>query len=97
MALTPHDVARYASLARIDLTDQECASLAPELEVILSSIRQVADVVDDSIPVMTHAIDMSNVMRPDEVKPSLTQPEALSGAPAAEDGRFRVPRILSED
>jgi aspartyl-tRNA(Asn)/glutamyl-tRNA(Gln) amidotransferase subunit C len=40
---------------------------------------------------------MANVYRPDEVRPSLSQAEALSGAPVAEDGRFRVPQILGEE
>jgi aspartyl-tRNA(Asn)/glutamyl-tRNA(Gln) amidotransferase subunit C len=37
------------------------------------------------------------VFRPDELRPSLTQQQVLSGAPEAEDGRFRVPRILGEE
>lgn len=97
MALTPEEVARLAALARIELDEEECAALAPELDVILASVQQVADVVDDSVPLMTHAMPLTNVMRPDVVTTSLTQEEALSGAPAEEDGRFRVPRILSED
>ena len=40
---------------------------------------------------------LTNVYRPDERRPGLTQEQALSGAPAAEDGRFRVPRILGEE
>lgn len=97
MTLTPEDVARLAGLARIDLDETECAELAPELDVILASVAQVAHVVDDSIPMMTHALPLVNVMRPDEVRPSLSQEEALRGAPDSEDGRFRVPRILGED
>lgn len=97
MTLTPEDVARLAALARIDLDEDECAELAPELDVILAAVAKVADVVDDSIPMMTHALPLANVMRPDEVRPSLSQEEALSGAPESEDGRFRVPRILGED
>lgn len=96
MALTPDDVARLAALARIDLDETECAELAPELDVILTSVTQVADVVDDSIPLMTHALPLTNVMRRDEVRPSLSQEQALSGAPDTEDGRFRVPRILGD-
>jgi aspartyl-tRNA(Asn)/glutamyl-tRNA(Gln) amidotransferase subunit C len=46
---------------------------------------------------MSHALPLTNVTRPDVVRPGLTQEQALSGAPAAEDGRFRVPRILGEE
>lgn len=97
VALTSDDVARLASLARIELTPEERERLTPELDVILTSVQQVAHVVDDSIPMMTHAMPLVNVMRQDEVRPSLSQDEVLAGAPASEDGRFRVPQILSED
>lgn len=97
MALTADDVARLAGLARLTLSEAECAELAPELDIILSSVDQVSEVARGDIPMMTHALPMANVMRPDVVAPSLTPEQALSGAPSTEDGRFRVPQILSED
>jgi aspartyl-tRNA(Asn)/glutamyl-tRNA(Gln) amidotransferase subunit C len=45
----------------------------------------------------THAVPMTNVTRPDVVRPSLPRDVVLAGAPAAEDDRFRVPRILQEE
>ncbi|MFT3886908.1 MAG: Asp-tRNA(Asn)/Glu-tRNA(Gln) amidotransferase subunit GatC [Arachnia sp.] len=97
MGLTADDVARLGALARIQLSEQECAELAPELDVILESVRSVSEVAGPDVPMATHAIPMTNVFRVDEVRPSLTPAEALSGAPDQEDGRFRVPKILSED
>lgn len=94
MGLTADDVARLAGLARIRLTEQECAELAPELDVILESVASVSEVAGPEVPLATHAMPMSNVFRADVVTPSLSQDEALSGAPDAEDGRFRVPQIL---
>lgn len=97
MALTADDVARLAGLARLTLGETECAELAPELDIILASITQVSEVATEDILMMTHALPLTNVMRPDVVEPSLTPQQALSGAPATEDGRFRVPQILGED
>ncbi len=97
MALTPADVARLGNLARIQLSEQECVDLAPELDIILESVNKVSEVVTPEVPVTTHAIALSNVFRDDVVRPSLANDEALSGAPDSEDGRFRVPQILSED
>lgn len=94
MGLTADDVARLAGLARIRLTEQECAELAPELDVILESVASVSEVAGPDVPLATHAMPMSNVFRADVVTPSLSQDEALSGAPDAQDGRFRVPQIL---
>lgn len=97
MGLTADDVARLGALARIQLSEQECAQLAPELDVILESIRRVSEVATPDVPMATHAIAMTNVFRADVVAESMTAEQALSGAPDREDGRFRVPQILSED
>ena len=97
MALTPQDVARLAALARLELTESEGAELAPELEVILGSVARVGEVAGDDVPLMTHALPLTNVMRADQVQESLPQQAVLAGAPDVEDERFRVPRILSED
>ena len=97
MGLTADDVARLGALARIQLSEQECAELAPELDVILESVARVSEVAGPDVPMATHAMPMANVFRADIVTASLTQEQALSGAPAQDDGRFRVPQILSED
>ena len=65
--------------------------------MILQSVARVGEVAADDIPPTSHAVPLRNVFRADELRPGLTQQEALSGAPAAEDGRFRVPRILGEE
>jgi len=97
VGLTAADVARLGALARIQLSEQECAELAPELDVILESIRRVSEVATPEVPMATHAITMTNVFRDDVVQPSMTAEQALSGAPDNEDGRFRVPQILGEE
>ena len=97
MGLTAADVARLGALARIQLSEQECAELAPELDVILESIRRVSEVATPDVPMATHAITMTNVFRDDVVQPSMTAEQALSGAPDNEEGRFRVPQILGEE
>ena len=50
----------------------------------------------DDIEPMSHALPLTNVFRDDVVKPSLPQEAVLEAAPAVDDGRFRVPRILEE-
>ena len=97
MALSPDDVAALARLARIELTADELAHLAPQLEVILEAVASVTDVAADDIPPTSHALPLTNVFREDVVRPSLPVDEVLAGAPAAEKDRFRVPRILGEE
>lgn len=97
MALSPDEVARLAQLARIDLTADELAHLAPQLDVILESVARVSDVATDDVTPTSHPVPMTNVFRTDEVRASLDRDEVLAGAPDHEDGRFRVPRILGEE
>lgn len=97
MALTRDDVAALARLARIELTPEELDHLGPQLDVILDSVRHVSDVAAEDIPPTSHALPLTNVFRDDEVTPSLPLADVLAGAPAAEQDRFRVPRILGEE
>ena len=97
MALTTAEVARLAALARIDLSQDDLAKLAPQLDVILDAVAQVTEVAGDDVPPMSHPLPLTNVFRADEVRPSLAADAALAGAPAVEDERFRVPRILGEE
>jgi aspartyl-tRNA(Asn)/glutamyl-tRNA(Gln) amidotransferase subunit C len=78
------------------MTAAERPPLAPQLVVILESVASVADVATDDIPPTSHALPLTNVFREDVVRPSLPVAEVLAGAPAAEQDRFRVPRILGE-
>jgi aspartyl-tRNA(Asn)/glutamyl-tRNA(Gln) amidotransferase subunit C len=96
-SISRDDVAHLARLARLALSDDELDHFAGQLEVILGSVARVGEVAADDIPPTSHAIPLTNVFREDEVTPSLSTDEVLAAAPAAEDGRFRVPRILDED
>jgi aspartyl-tRNA(Asn)/glutamyl-tRNA(Gln) amidotransferase subunit C len=95
--ITRDEVAHLADLARIDLDDAELDHLVPQLTVILESIASIADVAAADIPPTSHAIPLTNVFREDVVVPSLTAEQALSGAPATEQQRFSVPRILGDE
>lgn len=91
------DVARLADLARIQLTDDEISRLAGEFDAIMDAVASVSEVATADVPATSHPIPMTNVFRADEVTETLTQEQALSGAPDAEDGRFAVPQILGEE
>lgn len=91
------EVARLAALARIDMSDADLDRLAGQISAIVDAVATVQGAVAGDTPATSHPIPMSNVARPDVIRPSLTQEEALSGAPSAESGRFRVPQILGEE
>lgn len=91
------EVAHLAKLARLAVTEDELDVFAGQLDQILDAVAKVGEIAQDDIPPTSHAVPLTNVFREDVVRPCLTQEQALSGAPAAEEGRFRVPRILGEE
>jgi aspartyl-tRNA(Asn)/glutamyl-tRNA(Gln) amidotransferase subunit C len=91
------EVAHLAQLARLAVTDDELDVFAGQLDQILDAVAKVSEVAGADVPPTSHSVPLTNVFREDVVAPCLTQAQALSGAPAAEQGRFRVPRILGEE
>jgi aspartyl-tRNA(Asn)/glutamyl-tRNA(Gln) amidotransferase subunit C len=97
MSITRDEVAHLARLSRLALGEDELEHFAAQLDVIISAVARVQEVAADDIPPTSHALPLTNVFRPDEIRPSLTPQQALAGAPATEEDRFRVPRILDEE
>jgi aspartyl-tRNA(Asn)/glutamyl-tRNA(Gln) amidotransferase subunit C len=89
-------VEHVANLARLMLSTGEIEQLTDQLGVILDHAEDVAALDLEGVEPTAHPLPLSNVLRPDEVRPSLARDEVLAQAPEAEDGRFRVPRILGE-
>lgn len=91
------DVTRLADLARIQLTEEEITRFAGEFDSIMDAVASVSEVATEDVPATSHPIAMTNVFREDVVANTLTQEQALAGAPEAQDGRFAVPQILGEE
>ncbi len=96
-SISRDEVAHLARLARLAVSDAELDLFAGQLDQIVGAVAAVGSVADQDIPPTSHAVPLTNVFRADVVRPGLTQAQALAAAPAAEDGRFRVPRILGEE
>jgi aspartyl-tRNA(Asn)/glutamyl-tRNA(Gln) amidotransferase subunit C len=79
------------------VTDEELDLFAGQLDQILGAVARVREVAAADIPPTSHAVPMTNVFRPDEVRPSLPRESVLAGAPSVEDDKFRVPQILGEE
>jgi aspartyl-tRNA(Asn)/glutamyl-tRNA(Gln) amidotransferase subunit C len=97
MSITRDEVAHLARLSRLALSDAELDHFAGQLDQIIGAVARVQEVAADQIPPMTHAVPVVNVFRDDTQVPCLTREQALSGAPAVDQDRFRVPRILTEE
>ena len=91
------EVEHAARLARLALTDDEIGELTVDLAKILDHAARVSALDTTDVPPTAHPIALVNVFRPDVARPGLDSTEVLAEAPVAEDGRFRVPRILGEE
>ena len=96
-SLSRDEVAKLAGLARIEMSEEELVSLSKEFTVILDAVARVQEVASADVAPTSHPLSLRNVFRQDVVVPSLSPEDALSGAPAQEDQRFRVPQILGEE
>lgn len=89
-------VDHVARLARLDLSDEERTRMQAELSAILEHAERIQALDLDGLDPTSHPVPLTNMMRPDEVTPSLDPGAALSNGPEVEDGRFRVPRIIED-
>lgn len=94
MGVTVKDVEHVANLARLELSEEEKHKFAEQLTQILQYAEKLNELDTDNVEPMSHAVPHFNVMRDDEVKPSLDMEQIMLNAPDEEDGQFRVPAIL---
>ena len=90
------DVSHVAALARLRLDDDELDRFTDQLAAVLDHAADVASLDTSGVPPTAHPLPLANVLRHDEPVAGLDRDEVLAQAPVAEDGRFRVPRILGE-
>ena len=91
MAITREQVLHVARLARLDLSEDEVGRLQLELSAILEAVSKVSELDLEDVPPTSHPLDLVNVLRPDEPRPSLSLDEAFANAPEREGDAFRVP------
>ena len=82
------------SLARIELSEKEEKSIGSELQDILTYIDKLNELDTDGVEAMSHSFPITNVMRKDEVKPSMENEKILANAPMKQDGCFVVPKTV---
>jgi aspartyl-tRNA(Asn)/glutamyl-tRNA(Gln) amidotransferase subunit C len=94
VSLTREEVLHIAHLARIALSDDDVAKFQTQLSGILDHFEALKQLDTEDVPPTSHPLPLENVMRADEVRPSLPVEDVLANAPLAEDGAFRVRAVL---
>jgi aspartyl-tRNA(Asn)/glutamyl-tRNA(Gln) amidotransferase subunit C len=84
-------VLHVARLARLQLTDEEVERMSAELSGILEHVERISSLDLDGVEPTAHVIELENVLRPDEPRPSWPREKVLEAAPDPADGSFRVP------
>jgi aspartyl-tRNA(Asn)/glutamyl-tRNA(Gln) amidotransferase subunit C len=96
MSLSREDVEKVALLGRLRLTPDELDRLTAQLAAIVGYVDQLAELNTEDVEPMAHAVELTNVFRPDEERPSLPLAEALANAPHQDGQFYLVPAVLGE-
>ena len=98
MPITESDIEKIASLAHLEITDEERRALTPQVAAIVAYVEQLNELdtsdVEPAIGGFTPEGERTRSSREDAVGPSLGQQTALSQAPDPAHGHFRVPRVI---
>lgn len=94
MQITPDLIKYLEKLARITLSEDEEKKVGNELQDILSYIDMLNELDTDGVEAMSHCFPVTNVMREDEVAPSMSPDEIVANAPESQDGYFVVPKTV---
>jgi len=94
MKISRKEVEHVAELARLRFDEAELERFTHQLNAILSYIGKLNELDTSRVEPTYHVLDLGNVLREDEVRPSLSREIALANAPERADGFFKVPRII---
>ena len=94
MKITRELLDKIAHLARLELSEQDAQKMMEDMTAILNWVEQLNEVDTDGVEPLTSMSHEVNAFREDEVKPHLTQEEALKNAPKKDSDYFRVPKVL---
>lgn len=94
MPVTKDDVAHVAKLARLEFSDEEMEKFTSQLNTILHYMEKLNTLDTSNVEPLSHVNELTNVMREDDVKPSLPREEVLANAPSRDEKFFKVPKVI---
>ena len=95
MKITKAEVAHVAKLARLSFSEEEMGLFTEQLNQILLYMEKLNELDTQNVKPTYHALELTNVVREDEVRPSLPTEKILANAPQADKDMFVVPRVIN--
>ncbi|RXT04938.1 Asp-tRNA(Asn)/Glu-tRNA(Gln) amidotransferase subunit GatC [Ammoniphilus sp. CFH 90114] len=92
--ISREQVEHVAKLARLNLTEDEAVKYTSQMNSILNFFEKLDELDTDNVQPTSHVLDVYNVMREDEERPSIDREVALRNAPDHEEGQFKVPAVM---
>lgn len=90
------EIDKIAELARLNLKPEEKEKLAKDIGNILDYVKSLESLHTDKAKPTSHVLDLENVFRKDEAKPSAVRDKVLKHAPSAEGKFFKVPKVVEK-
>jgi aspartyl-tRNA(Asn)/glutamyl-tRNA(Gln) amidotransferase subunit C len=94
LSISKEQVQKVAMLGRLKLSEEEAEQYTTQLNDILQFVEKLNELDTENVEPTSHVLPMQNVLREDEVRPSLERDKALANAPEQQDGMFRVPAVF---
>ncbi|WP_147803991.1 Asp-tRNA(Asn)/Glu-tRNA(Gln) amidotransferase subunit GatC [Alkalicoccus halolimnae] len=92
--ISKEQIRHVAELARLDLKEEEVSHFGGQLDEVIKSVQQLNELDTGNVEPTSHVLDVRNVLREDEAKPSLSRDDALKNAPDQQEGQVKVPSVL---
>ena len=96
MAVTKKDVEKIAELAMLKFTEEELENFTPQMNEILSYMDKLNELHTENVKPLSHPVELTNVFREDEMKPSISTEKALKNAPSKDENHFTVPKVIGD-
>jgi aspartyl-tRNA(Asn)/glutamyl-tRNA(Gln) amidotransferase subunit C len=96
MSLSREQVEKVSLLARLRLSEAELERLTAQLSQVVDYMDLLRELNTEDVEPMAHAVEISNVFRDDELRPSFDRAEMLARAPHADGEFYLVPAVLGE-
>lgn len=94
MVVTEKDIKHVAKLAKLEIPEEEIVKFTEQMDKIIAMVEQLSELDTEDVPVTTHGMTSSSVMREDEAAPGTDRAKLLENVKHHENGLVKVPAMI---